>query len=86
MTCIGLAGKLKINKSAQLATMMMDSRTLKRVDGIARAMSRSRVINQALEEYLDYEELPSNAGSRKPEATVLEVRGRGCSARALSTV
>ncbi len=36
----------------------MDSRTLKRVDGVARAMSRSRawVINQAVERYLDYEE------------------------------
>ena len=39
-------------------TIRMDSRTLKRVDGIARAMSRSRawVINQAVERYLDYEE------------------------------
>jgi predicted transcriptional regulator len=36
----------------------MDSRMLKRVDGMARAMSRSRawVINQAIERYLDYEE------------------------------
>jgi predicted transcriptional regulator len=32
--------------------------TLKRVDGVARAMSRSRawVINQAVERYIDYEE------------------------------
>ncbi len=39
-------------------TIRMDTRTLKRVDGIARAMSRSRawVINQAIERYLDYEE------------------------------
>ena len=39
-------------------TVRMDSRTLKRVDGLANAMSRSRawVINQAVERYLDYEE------------------------------
>jgi predicted transcriptional regulator len=39
-------------------TIRMDPRKLKRVDGIARAMSRSRawVINQAIERYLDYEE------------------------------
>jgi predicted transcriptional regulator len=39
-------------------TIRMDARTLKRVDGIARAMSRSRawVINDAIERYLDYEE------------------------------
>jgi predicted transcriptional regulator len=39
-------------------TIRMDPRTLKRVDGIARALSRSRawVINQAVERYLDYEE------------------------------
>jgi len=39
-------------------TIRMDPRTLKRVDGIARAMSRSRawVISQAIERYLDYEE------------------------------
>jgi predicted transcriptional regulator len=39
-------------------TIRMDSRTLRRVDGIARTMSRSRawVINQAVERYLDYEE------------------------------
>lgn len=39
-------------------TIRMDARTLKRVDGIARAMSRSRawVINHAIERYLDYEE------------------------------
>jgi predicted transcriptional regulator len=36
----------------------MDSRTLKRVDGLADAISRSRawVINEAIERYLDYEE------------------------------
>jgi predicted transcriptional regulator len=36
----------------------MEGRTLKRVDGLANAMSRSRawVINQAVERYLDYEE------------------------------
>jgi predicted transcriptional regulator len=39
-------------------TIRMDARMLKRVDGIARAMSRSRawVINDAIERYLDYEE------------------------------
>jgi predicted transcriptional regulator len=39
-------------------TIRMDPRMLKRVDGIARAVSRSRawVINQAVERYLDYEE------------------------------
>ncbi len=39
-------------------TVRMESRTLKRVDGLANAMSRSRawVINQAVERYLDYEE------------------------------
>ena len=39
-------------------TIRMAARTLKRVDGIARAMSRSRawVINHAIERYLDYEE------------------------------
>jgi predicted transcriptional regulator len=39
-------------------TIRMGSRTLKRVDGLANAMSRSRawVINQAVERYLDYEE------------------------------
>jgi predicted transcriptional regulator len=35
-----------------------DARTLKRVDGLARAVSRSRSwgVNQALERYLEYEE------------------------------
>ncbi|MGH7987058.1 MAG: CopG family ribbon-helix-helix protein [Candidatus Binataceae bacterium] len=39
-------------------TIRMDPRTLERLDGIARAMSRSRawVINHAVERYLDYEE------------------------------
>jgi len=39
-------------------TTRMGARTLKRVDSIARAMSRSRawVINEAVERYLDYEE------------------------------
>jgi predicted transcriptional regulator len=39
-------------------TIRMDANTLKRLDGIARAMSRSRawVLNQAIERYLDYEE------------------------------
>ena len=39
-------------------TVRMESRTLKRIDGLAHAMSRSRawVINQAVERYLDYEE------------------------------
>jgi predicted transcriptional regulator len=39
-------------------TIRMDNRTLKRVDGLARAMSRSRawVIKRAIDHYLDYEE------------------------------
>jgi predicted transcriptional regulator len=39
-------------------TIRMDGRTLKRLDGVARVMSRSRtwVINQAIERYLNYEE------------------------------
>jgi predicted transcriptional regulator len=39
-------------------TVRMEGRTLKRVDGLANAMSRSRawVINQAVERFLDYEE------------------------------
>ena len=39
-------------------TVRMQNRTLKRIDGLANAMSRSRawVINQAVERYLDYEE------------------------------
>ena len=39
-------------------TVRMESRTLKRVDSLASALSRSRawVINQAVERYLDYEE------------------------------
>jgi predicted transcriptional regulator len=39
-------------------TIRMEGRTLKRVDGLANAISRSRawVINQAVERYLDYEE------------------------------
>lgn len=39
-------------------TIRMNEVTLKRVDGVARAMSRSRawVINQAIERYIDYEE------------------------------
>lgn len=39
-------------------TVRLDSRTLKRVDGLARASNRSRtwVISQAVERYLDYEE------------------------------
>lgn len=39
-------------------TVRMEGRTLKRVDSLANAMSRSRawVINQAVERYLDYEE------------------------------
>ena len=39
-------------------TIRMGTQTLKRIDGVARALSRSRtwVINQALERYLDYEE------------------------------
>ena len=48
-----------LNMSAEkTTTVRMESRTLKRVDGLANAMSRSRtwVINQAIERYLDYEE------------------------------
>jgi predicted transcriptional regulator len=39
-------------------TVRLDVRTLKRIDGLARAVSRSRswVVNQALERYLEYEE------------------------------
>ena len=39
-------------------TIRMDARVLKRVDGVARTLSRSRawVINQAVDRYLDYEE------------------------------
>ncbi|HVA39225.1 MAG TPA: ribbon-helix-helix protein, CopG family [Candidatus Binataceae bacterium] len=39
-------------------TVRMSGATLKRVDSVARAMSRSRawVINQAVERYIDYEE------------------------------
>jgi predicted transcriptional regulator len=45
-------------KAEKTTTIRMEGRTLKRVDGLARAMSRSRawVINQAVERYLDYEE------------------------------
>jgi predicted transcriptional regulator len=45
-------------KIAKTTTIRMGDRTLKRVDGLARAMSRSRtwVINHAVERYLDYEE------------------------------
>jgi len=48
-----------MNMSADRATTIrMATRTLRRIDGVARALSRSRtwVINQALERYLDYEE------------------------------
>jgi predicted transcriptional regulator len=39
-------------------TIRLDGRMLKRVDGLARAVSRSRawVISQAVERYLEYEE------------------------------
>jgi predicted transcriptional regulator len=42
----------------KITTIRMDADTLKRLDGIARALSRSRawVINQAVQRYLDYEE------------------------------
>jgi len=42
----------------KITTIRMDGRTLKRLDGVARAMSRSRtwVLNQAVERYLNYEE------------------------------
>jgi predicted transcriptional regulator len=42
----------------KITTVRMEGRTLKRVDGLANAMSRSRawVINQAVERFLDYEE------------------------------
>ncbi len=44
--------------AGKTTTIRMDGRMLKRVDGVARAMSRSRtwVIGQAVERYLDYEE------------------------------
>ncbi len=40
------------------ATVRIDSRTLKRLDGLARKRSRSRasVITEAVERYLEYEE------------------------------
>ncbi|MGA8569886.1 MAG: ribbon-helix-helix domain-containing protein [Candidatus Binataceae bacterium] len=43
--------------SEKTTTIRMHGATLKRVDGVARAMSRSRawVINQAVERYIDYE-------------------------------
>jgi predicted transcriptional regulator len=42
----------------KMTTIHLNPRTLKRVDGIARAISRSRawVINEAIERYLDCEE------------------------------
>jgi len=45
-------------RAEKTTTIRMDGRTLKRVDGIAQTMSRSRtwVINRAVERYLDYEE------------------------------
>jgi predicted transcriptional regulator len=44
--------------SEKTTTIRMNGSTMKRVDGVARAMSRSRawVINQADERYIDYEE------------------------------
>jgi predicted transcriptional regulator len=47
-----------IMAAEKTTTIWMDPRTLKRVDGIARAMSRWRawVINHAIVRYLDYEE------------------------------
>lgn len=47
-----------IMASEPTITIGMGPGTLKRIDGIARAISRSRawVINQAIERYLDYEE------------------------------
>ena len=44
--------------SEKTTTVRMEGRILKRVDGLANAMSRSRawVINQAVERFLDYEE------------------------------
>jgi predicted transcriptional regulator len=48
-----------MNMSAEkTTTVRMDERTLRRLDGVAHATSRSRawVINQAVKRYLDYEE------------------------------
>jgi predicted transcriptional regulator len=47
-----------IMNAEKTTTIRMNGRTLKRVDGLAHAMSRSRawVINKAVERYLDYEE------------------------------
>src|ERR1700719_2681163 len=53
------ANVFSLNMSAEkTTTIRMNGATLKRVDGVARAMSRSRawVINQAVERYIDYEE------------------------------
>ncbi len=49
---------MNMSAAEKTTTIRMDGRTLKRVDGLARAMSRSRawVIKQALDHYLDYEE------------------------------
>jgi len=45
-------------RAEKVTTIRMGSGTLKRIDGVARAMNRSRtwVVNQAIEHYLDYEE------------------------------
>jgi len=53
------ADVLSLNMATEkTTTVRMQARSLKRVDGLAHAMSRSRawVINQAVERYLDYEE------------------------------
>ena len=47
-----------LDMAEKTTTIRMDTRTMKRIDGLARAMSRSRawVINRAVEQYLEYEE------------------------------
>ncbi len=74
-------------------TVRMDDRTLKRVDKVARAMSRSRtwVIKQAVERYLDYEEWfvarvkeglkQAKAGQVVGHETVVKARERKRAAR-----
>jgi RHH-type transcriptional regulator, rel operon repressor / antitoxin RelB len=49
---------MNMSSAKKVTTVRIHSRTLKRVDGLAKAMSRSRtwLIRQAVERYLDYEE------------------------------
>ena len=53
-----MARVAKARPPEKATTVRMDSRTLKRLDGLARARSRSRtwMIREAVDRYLDYEE------------------------------